>query len=852
MAFGTTQKEPTELELINRGLARRAAAESFVLLENNGVLPLAACRVALYGSGARMTVKGGTGSGAVRERYSVTIEDGLKAAGYEIATTAWLDRFDTYYREKYQSYESAVEERVAGIRDFFQILKLAGKFDHPTGIPITDEDIRDSATETAIYVLARQAGEDNDREDTPGDYRLDAVEIENLRKTAAGYKNLIVVVNAGGIIDVSFLDELPVAALVYFVQGGEEGGNAFADVLSGRENFSGKLATSWAYQFSDLPSNTTYSYLGKDKHNQEYNEGIYVGYRYFDTFGVEPRYHFGYGLSYTDFALDAEKVRVETVFEETKAGSEAVLTVCPEVKVTNTGVCAGREVVQLYATVPFENGAEWQRLTAFAKTKKLEPGETQVLSLVFPVQALTVYDEVRAVYVLRKGTYVLRMGNASHQTVPIAVLTAESETITEQCVNICPTGHTVEEIIPPARTEEYLSNVAHYEIPVRELSTTVHTYEEPPVYGESADAMFAGQSIRDKVESLTTAQLAALVCGGGTQGKRIVNVLGASGSTTAELYEDCGIPNVICSDGPAGLNLTSHLVELPDGSIKAAKVQQNLEAYKRYLFGFAKIALSSQMAEPEAGVMYYQYTTAWPCGQLLAQSFDTVLLEEIGDAVGKEMEEYGVTIWLAPGMNIQRNPLCGRAFEYYSEDPLVSGKIAAAVVRGVQSHPGRGVSAKHFAANNCELERNSSSSNINERALREIYLKGFEIAVKESAPRTVMASYNMVNGVYATNNYDLLVKVLRNEWGFDGLVMSDWDSLKSDKDDCLKAVTGDITKAHSAQCDLVMPGRSDQTEALIKGMEQGLICRDDLKRSAVRILELVRGNTVCKVNQGNV
>lgn len=296
----------------------------------------------------------------------------------------------------------------------------------------------------------------------------------------------------------------------------------------------------------------------------------------------------------------------------------------------------------------------------------------------------------------------------------------------------------------------------------------------------------------------------------------------------------------------AGLNPTSQIVEMPDGGVKAARVPENLEAYRRYLFGFAKIALTSQMADPEEGIVHYQYATAWPCSQLLAQSFDTELLEEIGDAVGREMEEYGVTVWLAPGMNIHRNPLCGRTFEYYSEDPLVSGKMAAAVVRGVQSHKGKGMSAKHFAANNCELERNSSSSNVNERALREIYLRGFEIAVKESKPMTVMASYNMVNGVYATNSYDLLVKVLRNEWGFEGLVMSDWYSLKADREDCLKAVTSDITKAHQVQCDLVMPGRPDQ----IEGNEQAAAIFEKFlpgMRSKAENQPMIKGMTVRKL-----
>lgn len=267
---GSHTKTPSELELKNRALARKAAAEGFVLLENDGTLPLKEKRIALYGSGARMTVKGGTGSGAVRERYSVTIAEGLEAAGYEITTRKWLDRFDKFYADTYESYRLEQEKRVEGIREFYKILRMITPFEHPTGVPVTREDVENSDCDTAIYVLARQAGEGNDREDKQGDYRLDDVEKENLEMVSKSYRNLVVVINAGGVIDVSFLDTLHVSALVYFVQGGEEGGNALADVLSGRTNFSGKLATSWAYRFEDLPSNTTYSYLGKDKYNQEY------------------------------------------------------------------------------------------------------------------------------------------------------------------------------------------------------------------------------------------------------------------------------------------------------------------------------------------------------------------------------------------------------------------------------------------------------------------------------------------------------------------------------------------------------------------------------------------------------
>ncbi len=815
---GTDAKE-SALELKNRSLARKAAAEGFVLLENDGTLPLKDKRIALYGSGARMTVKGGTGSGAVRERYSVNIDTGLKNAGYEIASTSWLDRFDRFYADTYEAYRQEQEEKVKGIREFYRILGMVTPFSHPSGVPVTEEDVMLSACDTAIYVLARQAGEGNDRKDTEGDYRLDETERQNLRFVSEHYKNFVVVVNCGGVIDLSFMEELHVSALVYFVQGGEEGGNALADVLSGKKNFSGKLATSWAYSFEDIPSNTTYSYLGGDKFNQEYNEGIYVGYRYFDTFGVKPRYRFGYGLSYTSFKTKAEDISCGAEGIKLKVGTE------------NTGACAGRETVLVYASVPFgKDGAEAKRLIAFAKTSELAPGETENAELYITWRDLSCYDEEKAAWVLREGSYLVCIGDD-----PCAVLKLSEERVLEQCQSVCTPQHHIEEITPPQRSACVYEGIRTIAIDDVVPGAAVHSYNKPVSKDSLTDKMDASQLIR-------------LVVGGGTSNKNLqVEAMGASGTTSPDLYESLGIPNVILSDGPAGLNLTSQVVELEGGITKAARVQENLNAYKRYFFGFAGMALKSQMADPSEGTVHYQYATAWPCSQLLAQSFDTALMEEVGDAVGAEMDAYGVTVWLAPGMNIHRNPLCGRTFEYYSEDPLVSGKMAAAIVRGVQSHPGKGMSIKHFAANNCELERNMSSSNMTERTLRELYLRGFEIAVKESAPMTVMAAYNKINGVYCTNNYDLLVKVLRNEWGFDGMVMSDWDSMKASREDCTVAASGDVQKAAAAECDLVMPGRPDQVEALAKGVESGAVDIEDLRSCAARVLWIIRQNTVLEV-----
>ena len=810
-----TRQAASALEQKNRALARKAAAEGFVLLENDGTLPLKEKKVALYGAGARMTVKGGTGSGAVRERYSVTIAQGLENAGCTVTTTDWLDRFDRFYAESYESYRQQQEEKVKDLREFYQILGAVTPFRHPTGIPITEEDVQRSGCDTAIYVLARQAGEGNDRVDEQGDYRLDDVELENLEFLSEHYKNLVVVVNCGGVIDLSFLDRLHVSALVYFVQGGEEGGNALADLLTGKQNFNGRLATSWAYRFADLPSNSSYSYLGPDKHNQEYNEGIYVGYRFFDTFGVKPRYRFGYGLSYTSFVTELDAL-------QPLPGAVHL-----RVRVFNIGGTAGRETVFVYAAVPFgDKGAEARRLVAFGKTGELAPGETQTLELVVPLRELSCYDEEKAAWILRAGEYPLFLGESA-----CADLLLAEERLLEQCVNICPPQYPIEEIVPPRRPDFCCDKLPKLAMDAIVPAPVVHSYETP----EDADPL---------TDRMSPEQLIRLTVGGGTSNKHLqVEAMGASGTTAPDLYESLGIPNVILSDGPAGLNLTSHVVELPDGSAKAARVPENLAAYRRYFFGFAGMAMKAQMADPSEGLMRYQYATAWPCSQLLAQSFDEALLEQVGDAVGAEMEAYGVTVWLAPGMNIHRNPLCGRTFEYYSEDPLVSGKLAAAIVRGVQRHPGKGMSVKHFAANNCELERNFSSSNLTERTLRELYLRGFEIAVKESDPMTVMAAYNKVNGVYCTNNYDLLCKVLRNEWGYKGTVISDWDSMKCVRGQSTQPLSGNVQKAAAAQCDLVMPGRPDQLEALQAGLEAGTVRLEDLRRSAARVMKLIRANT---------
>ncbi len=815
---GPINNEPTAIELENRRLSRIAAREGFVLLENNGVLPLKARRLALYGAGARMTVKGGRGSGEVRNRYSVSIEKGLEDAGFDILTKSWLDGFDKFYADTYEAYRVEMEKRVEGLRDFHAIQRAMYPFEVPTGMPVTEADIVD--VDTAVYVIARQAGEGHDRSPKHGDFQLTDVEKESLRFVCEHYRNTVVIVNVGGLIDLSYVDELKPAAIVYFVQGGEEGGNALADLLSGEYNFSGKLTTSWPNNFAEVPSSRNYSDASEDEFTQDYNEGIFVGYRYYDTFGVKPRFSFGYGLSYTEFSLESKGVELAT----------DCITLNAQVR--NTGAVEGREVAQLYATVPFGCGEERQRLVAFQKSSAIKPGEDEAVKLSFTCKDLAVYDEALASWVLRKGEYILRLGNCAACNKAVAVITLKEDRVLEKCTNICPLQKELPQLQAPARQAEKLEGVKTYELDSYVPKTVEHTYETPE------------EEVDELAKKMTDEQLVELVIGPGVAASGLqVQALGSSGNTTGKLYDELGIPNTILSDGPAGLNLSAWVVQLPDGSVRGALIPENIEAYKRYLFGFNRIAMLSRMAKPEQGTMHYQYATAWPCSQLLAQSFDPELLETVGYAVGREMEQYGVTIWLAPGMNIHRNPLCGRTFEYYSEDPLVSGKMAAAIVRGVQKHPGKGMSVKHFVANNAELNRNSSSSNLTEKTLRELYLRGFEIAVKESNPMTVMASYNLVNGLHVVNNYDLLGKVLRNEWGFKNMVMSDWDSMKCKPGEPETPLTGNVQIAQANQLDLVCPGRDDQKVAVLNGLKNGKVKRSDLERSATRILRMIRANT---------
>lgn len=806
--YGTLSQEPTELELRNRALARQAAAEGFVLLKNeNGALPLQNQKIALYGMGARLTVKGGLGSGSVEERYSVNIEDGLKNAGYEITTQDWLNDYDAEYASTYQTYHDMVEEKVKGLTNPMQIIPLAHSFvyRYPSGRLVTREDVEKSGTDTAIYVLMRQAGECNDRKLEKGDYYLTDMERENLKVLAENYTHTILVINVGGHIDMEFLDEIPgIDAVVLFVQGGEEGGNALADVLSGKCNFSGKLADTIPMRYEDIPFGDEFSYLNGDVRNEYYKEDIYVGYRYFDSFHKAVRYPFGFGLSYTSFTI------------ETKSATLDNTTLTARVEVRNIGTVPGKEVVQLYVSVP-GGKKEYQRLVTFGKTGQLQPGASEILELTFDLAECSSYCEAAAAWVLDAGKYVIRVGNSSRATSVAAVIDLPETVVTRQCRTCCAPVDELPEFVAETAVAEIPEGVRRLTAAPADFVTEVVRYAEPEVQETEQESAI--------LKSLSVEEQAWFLQGGDLRNppKGALEIHGAAGKTVTALL-DKGIRNVIFSDGPAGVNIGNKVKALPIGGFAPAVVPE------RYSWGVMGAAMKAKL-DQIPGQIVYRYATAWPVEMLLAQTWNKDLLHKMGEAVGEEMLQFGITIWLAPGMNIHRNPLGGRAFEYYSEDPVLTGEMAAALTNGVQSHKGLGVSVKHFCCNNSEDNRNGISANVSERALRETYLKGFEIAIRKSQPKTVMSSYNMLNQVYTANRHDLLTDILRCEWGFEGLVMTDWGSTNDH--------AGRPELAAPAGNDLIMPGSDYDRACILKAIGEGTLSHNTVRRCACRVLRMM-------------
>ena len=806
---------------------RSQLAECAVLLKTNGDFPLEkAGKIAVYGSGVRHTIKGGTGSGEVNSRFFTTVEKGLEKEGFVITSKSWLDAYDKVRVEAKKEFRKQVKERARANHTFAAVEGMGAVMPEPEyRLPLNAEG------DVAIYVLARISGEGNDRQPIPGDIMLSQTERRDILALNKKYKKFMLVLNVGGVVDLSPVQE--VDNILVLSQLGVETGKILADILLGNKYPSGKLATTWAAWQEYCPVGD----FG-DAYDTLYEEGIYVGYRYFDTVGKKALFPFGYGLGYTTFEIS----------EGTLSNEGEKITVKAQVK--NTGDYHGKEVVQVYVSSPEGKlDQPYQALAGFVKTGELAAGETEEVQVTFNLSDLASYDEESAAYVLEKGDYVVRLGNSSVDTTVCGVIRLEETVKTVQVRNSLGkpsfedwkpksgkemiVGEAAEQNVDEAEAQNANKDAKIIKIDPADISQNAISYEE-----DEEDSV-------DELMALLTDELLAYMNVGGFDPKAAIfsvignaskTIPGAAGETTSML-KGFDIPPMIMADGPAGLRLSQKYYVDEKGPHAIGETMP--ESVLEYLPGPVAWMLSRQPKIKEGVEIKEQYATAIPIGTAIAQSWNLDFAQMCGDIVGSEMERFGVHLWLAPALNIHRSIRCGRNFEYFSEDPLISGLFAAALTDGVQAHPGCGVTIKHYAANNQETNRYGNNSQVSERAMREIYLKGFEICVKKSQPCAVMTSYNLLNGVHTSERRDLTEDILRREFGFEGIVMTDWviAVMNAKKG---KYAAPDAGKVAAAGSDLFMPGSMKDYKEVLNGLKTGVLTRRQLEISASRMYRMIR------------
>ncbi len=774
-------------------LSKQAAKEGMVLLKNEqNVLPLAkGSRVALFGKGTFDYVKGGGGSGDVTVSYIRNFYEGLSMQ--KDCVEIFDKTADFYKKEVEKQYAEGMEPGLTIEPELpDELVAAAQRF-----------------TDTAIISISRYSGEGWDRkaykgekidlkgegEDMveksekvfeDGDFYLTAAEKTMVEKVKKAFRKVVVVMNVGGMVDTEwFHEDDRIQSVLMAWQGGIEGGLAAAELIVGKGSPSGKLSDTFAKELSDYPSTENFH---ESQDYIDYIEDIYVGYRYFETVpGKKERvnYPFGFGLSYTSFALSAPEVTMKG-----DAPADGCITV--ETTVCNTGKREGREVVQVYYSAPQGKlGKPARVLAGYQKTRVLQPGESQSVFISFKVKDMASYDDlgkvVKSAWVLEKGDYHFHVGTSVRDTVEAGYVYSLSEdTVTEQLSA---------KMVPTSLKKRMLADGSFEELPLTTPNDPDESIFEKQKAGSAVYMMPAEKPRAPYFRREETEQPQLLdVCEGkitldafvaALPDKELAELLGGQPNLgVANTFgfgnlAEYGVPNIMTADGPAGLRIME-----------------------------------------ECGVC----TTAWPCATLLACTWDTEVTEKIGVASGEEVKENNIAVWLAPAINIHRSPLCGRNFEYYSEDPLLAAKQAGALVQGVQSNH-IATSVKHFALNNKETNRKDSDSRASERAIREIYLKAFEIIVKETQPWTIMSSYNIINGHRASENKDLLTGILRDEWGFEGMVTTDWWTY------------GEHYKEVKAGNDMKMA--CGYPEKLLEAKEKGVLTREEMEICGKRILELI-------------
>lgn len=813
---------------------RALAPECMVLLRSDGAFPLAEPgEIALFGSGARHTIKGGTGSGDVNSRHVTTIEEGLETAGFTIVTRPWLEAYDRVRAQAHEDFVAgiraeAAERGVPAIMVGMGSVMPEPEYTIPLDVPAGTDP------HAAVYVLSRTSGEGSDRTPEAGDLRLTDTEVRDILTLNGRFERFFLVLNVGGVVDLSPLDD--VANILLLSQLGACTGDAFTDVLLGRTYPSGKLATTWAAWDED-------DQIGDfgDPDDTHYREGVYIGYRFYDSVGKAPLLPFGFGLGYTTFDAQTRQVSLD--------GARVSI----DVDVTNTGDYPGKETIQVYASVPAGRlDQPLQALAGFTKTDEIAPGATARITVDVDLTDLASYDEAARATILEAGRYLLRAGTSSRHLSPVAVVElAQDATVRHLTGDLGEPGFTDWRpeapilLDIPAGLTVLAVDPAHLRLPD-------HAEPDERVASEDVSkALTLARGLCD--DELTYTVLGDYRSGeesGSIVGAASTTVIGAAGQTTTRIP---GLPSIIMADGPAGLRLAPTYgvdaegpFSLGDSSLPAAFLELMDDAGREAL----GIADASEPREPTE--IREQYTTAIPIGTALAQSWSPAPVERLGDVVGAEMERFGIHLWLAPAVNLHRSVLCGRNFEYLSEDPLLAGRIASAITRGVQTHPGRGVTIKHLACNNQETNRLNSNSQVSPRALRDLYLRAFEICVRQARPAAVMTSYNLINGVHTSESAQLLEVILRREWGFDGLVMTDWvvDGMTRSDMKHPRATAAATVKAGN---ELFMPGGEADRQDLLAALERGstgrgpggrtepdgggvALTRDELETQAARVI----------------
>lgn len=747
----------------------RAVSGGIVMLKNDGALPLKqGGTAAVFGRIQLHYYKSGTGSGGmVNVSKVIGITDGLLDAGYKLdeqllnAYREWDEQNPFDYGEGWGGEPWSQKE-----------------------MPLTDELVGGAASraDAAIVIIGRTAGEEMDNKLEKGAFLLSDLEEDMLRRVTSAFDKTVVLLNTGGLIDMSFMDRYPVSAVMYVWQGGMVGGAGTAAVLTGEVSPSGKLPDTIAYEISDYPSDKFFGSGDMDC----YGEDIYVGYRYFETFAKDRvRFPFGFGMSYTSFDIAASDFRLD--------GDK----VTGSVNVKNTGNVPGREVVQIYCSAPQGKlGKPARVLCGFDKTRTLQPGESQILGFEIPLESVASYDDSgvtghKSAWILEQGGYVFYAG-ADVRSASEAYSLTLPETVVRQCKSALGPLTAFKRMVNSGGKPEFedvpLTGEAfphdHAKLPA-----------EIPQTGDRgirlADVVNGKNTLEEFTAQLTDYDLSCIIRGEGMGSPKVTAGTAAAFGGVSDTLTALGIPCACCDDGPSGMRL--------DCGTKAFSL---------------------------------------PNGTLLASTFDRPLMTELFTFMGLEMHTNQVDCLLGPGMNIHRHPLNGRNFEYFSEDPYLTGEMASAELAGLHSTGAEGT-IKHFCGNNRETRRHFLDSVISERALREIYLRGFEKAVKKGGAKSVMTTYGQVNGVWTAGNYGLVTGILRDDWGFDGFTMTDWwaninrRGKAPDKSDfaAMAMAQNDVymVTADGAAC-------NDNT---LDSLKSGELTRGELQRNAMNILRFL-------------